>query len=210
MSGSSPTRVSVSQATSKVVITSPPTTIVKTSPTYSPLPQNFYIRAAKDVATNLTYLNGYVLTWNGLDGVFDLEAPSGGGGGGGILSGNTSSAILLNNNQTANTTANVVSAALPTANANGLYMFQGQIGARDVNTNNSKVWSIEGGVKTGKSNSMNFIGSPIINTIAADNGTNNWIITLLVDSANAHVIVHGTGSTNTINWVSNINVTEIG
>lgn len=208
MSGSTPTKVTVSQATSKVVITSPPTTVVKTSPTYSPLPQNFYIRAAKDVAPNLTYLSGYVLTWNAVDDVFDLEPPSGGGGGS-ILTGSTSVETFLIHNQTANTTANL-SVAFPTANASGLYMFQGQVGARDINTNNSKIWSVEGGVKTGSGNTMNYIGTPIINIIAADEGTNNWVVNLMADASNAFMIVHGSGSTNTINWVSNIDITEIG
>lgn len=205
MSGSLVTKVSLSQPQSRVIITSPPVTAVKTSPTYTPLPQQLFIKSAGDVVPNLNFTNGYVLTWNAFRNAFDLE-PSGGAS---ILNGNTSEQIFFNSNPTANATTNT-NISLPTANANALYMFKGQVGARDIHNNNSKVWSVEGGLKTGAGNTMNYIGTPIINIIAGDNGTNNWIMNLLIDAPNANMIINGSGSTNTINWVSRIDITEIG
>lgn len=99
---------------------------------------------------------------------------------------------------------------------NSVYAFKGTVVARDTTNMFVKIWTVEGGIKNvvGPPNTIPFsntsyVGTPIINIIAADNGTNNWTINLSVDQQNNAMLVQTSGSTNTTNWVAKIETTEV-
>ena len=100
---------------------------------------------------------------------------------------------------------------------NFVYFFTAKIVARDVTNMFAKIWEVKGGIKnvvgaksTTPVSNTNIMGTPIINIIAADNGTNNWTIGPSVDFANNALIFQATGSANTTNWVARVDLVEVG
>lgn len=136
-----------------------------------------------------------------------------------LLRSHTSGAAATVNLSTsgANTTINTYGSINQLAlGNNSLYAFSGTVAARDTTNMFAKIWEVKGGIKnvvgapsTTPIANVNIIGTPIINIIAADNGTNNWAIGLTTDLANNALLITATGSTNTTNWVASIMTTEV-
>ena len=129
-----------------------------------------------------------------------------------------SSANTINLSLTgANVTTNIYGSInqLQVAN-NAVYGFTAMVVARDSTNMFAKIWKVEGGIKNvvGAINTIpisntNIMGTPVVNIIAADNGTNNWTITLATDIANNALLFKATGSTNTTNWVARVDTVEV-
>lgn len=99
---------------------------------------------------------------------------------------------------------------------NAIYAFSGMVAARDTTNMACKVWEVKGGIKnvvgppnTTPLSNTNIIGTPIINIIAADNGTNNWTVGLGTDLANNALLITATGATNLTNWVAQVQTVEV-
>ncbi len=117
----------------------------------------------------------------------------------------------------ANTTTNVygIMNQIQVAN-NALYAFCATVAARDVTNMFCKVWDVKGGIKNtvGPINTIppsntTIMGSPVINIIAADNGTNAWTIAVATDLANNALLFTASGSPNTTNWVAGVTTVEV-
>jgi len=133
--------------------------------------------------------------------------------------GGAQSAILVLGKQTTDATATVITSdggAAGTTNQvilpnNSAYYFKASIISGVTGGGNSKAWTIEGLIKRGaNAASTALVGTPVVNTIAADSGASTWTVTATADTTNGGLAITFTGQAGTtIRTVAKIETTEM-
>ncbi len=117
--------------------------------------------------------------------------------------------ILTTDSQPIRTTVNNLNVLqLPN---NTVYVCKGFVTGRDTINNNVKVWELNAVIKRGaNASTTQIVGTPIINTIAADTPTSAWTLNVTADTANGAFLIIPSGSSNVTNWMTKIETIELG
>ena len=137
----------------------------------------------------------------------------------GASSGLSQAALLVLARQTTDATATVLasdSSAAGTTNQvilpnNAAYYFKASIISGVTGGGNSKAWTIEGLIKRGaNAASAALVGTPVVNTIAADTGASTWAIAATADTTNGGLAITFTGqAATTIRTVCKVETAEM-